>query len=103
MSSILAIDQGTSSSRAVLYDENIRPLATAQREFEQLYPRPGWVEHDPEAIWQSVRDVVSGCLEQAPSSVAAIGITNQRETTLVWDRETGECVHNAMKKEGFAS
>ena len=96
MTCILAIDQGTSSSRAVLYDRDVRPLATAQREFEQLYPRPGWVEHDPEAIWASVRDVVAGCLDQAPAPVAAIGITNQRETTLVWDRETGECVYNAI-------
>ncbi len=96
MSCILAIDQGTSSSRAVLYDRDIQTLATAQREFEQLYPHPGWVEHDPEAIWQSVREVVAGCLDKAPAPVAAIGITNQRETTLVWDRETGECVYNAI-------
>jgi glycerol kinase len=96
MSCILAIDQGTSSSRAVLYDDRVRPLATAQQEFEQIYPQPGWVEHNPEAIWQSVRDVVAGCLEQAPGPITAIGITNQRETTLVWDRETGECVHNAI-------
>jgi glycerol kinase len=96
MSGILAIDQGTSSSRAVLYDRGVRPLATAQQEFAQIYPRPGWVEHDPEAIWQSVRDVVAACLERAQEPIAAIGITNQRETTLVWDRATGECVHNAI-------
>jgi glycerol kinase len=96
MNCILAIDQGTSSSRAVLYDSKVRPLASVQREFEQIYPQPGWVEHDPEAIWQSVSDVVAGCLEQAPGPIAAIGITNQRETTLVWDRATGECVHNAI-------
>ena len=96
MSCILAIDQGTSSSRAVLFDSRVRPLASEQREFEQIYPQPGWVEHDPEAIWESVRDVVAGCLGKAPAPVVAIGITNQRETTLVWDRETGECVYNAI-------
>jgi glycerol kinase len=96
MSCILAIDQGTSSSRAVLFDSRVRPLASEQREFEQLYPRPGWVEHDPEAIWGTVREVVAGCLDEAPAPVVAIGITNQRETTLVWDRETGECVYNAI-------
>ena len=96
MSCLLAIDQGTSSSRAVLYDSSVRPLATAQREFEQIYPRPGWVEHDPEAIWQSVREVVAGCIDQAREPIAAIGITNQRETALIWDRATGEPVHNAI-------
>ena len=96
MSCILAIDQGTSSSRAVLYDRGVRPLVTMQQEFPQIYPRPGWVEHDPEAVWRSVRDVVANCLEQAREPIRAIGITNQRETTLVWDRATGECVYNAI-------
>ncbi|MDJ0812632.1 MAG: glycerol kinase GlpK [Woeseiaceae bacterium] len=96
MSRILAIDQGTSSSRAVLYDSEVRPLASAQQEFPQIYPRPGWVEHDPEAIWQSVRDVVAECLAGTREPIAAIGITNQRETTVAWDRATGECVYNAI-------
>ena len=99
MSCILAIDQGTSSSRAVLYDRGIRPLATAQQEFPQIYPRPGWVEHDPEAIWASVTAVTSDALAKAGASAAdisAIGITNQRETTLIWDRESGQPIHRAI-------
>lgn len=97
MSCLLAIDQGTSSSRAVMYDDSMRPLASAQQAFAQIYPRPGWVEHDPEAIWQSVREVTSACLDTAGHPpVAGIGITNQRETTIIWDRRTGECLHNAI-------
>jgi glycerol kinase len=97
MSYLLAIDQGTSSSRAVLYDDRIRPLTSAQQEFPQIYPEPGWVEHDPEAIWQSVRDVTAACVGKAGHpEIAGIGITNQRETTIIWDRETGECVYNAI-------
>lgn len=92
---ILAIDQGTSSSRAVLYDYAMQTIASAQQEFAQIYPQPGWVEHDPEAIWASVRDTVSETLVSA-GDIAGIGITNQRETTLIWDRETGECIHNAI-------
>jgi len=97
MSYLLAIDQGTSSSRAVLYDASLQPVDSAQQEFPQIYPQPGWVEHDPESIWQSVRDVTSNCVEQAGNpQIAGIGITNQRETTLIWDRDTGECVYNAI-------
>ncbi len=96
---LLAIDQGTSSSRTVIYDHNISVVASAQQEFPQIYPQAGWVEHDPEAIWSSVRAVTSAAMAKADaraSDITAIGITNQRETTLVWDRETGECVYNAI-------
>ena len=96
MGCLLAIDQGTSSSRAVLFDRELKPFASRQQEFAQHYPQPGWVEHDPEAIWQSVREVVSGCIGEAAEPVTAIGITNQRETTLIWDRATGECIANAI-------
>lgn len=92
---ILAIDQGTSSSRAVLYDAAMQTVASAQQEFPQIYPQPGWVEHDPEAIWKSVCDTVSETLTKA-GDIAGIGITNQRETTMIWDRETGECIYNAI-------
>lgn len=96
---LLAIDQGTSSSRAVVYDHAANVLCSAQREFPQLYPQPGWVEHDPEAIWASVQYVVERAMRESgavAADITAIGITNQRETTLIWDRETGECVYNAI-------
>jgi glycerol kinase len=96
---ILAIDQGTSSSRTVIYDHDIAVVASAQQEFPQIYPQPGWVEHDPEAIWASVKAVCKDAMSKAgatASDITAIGITNQRETTLIWDRETGECVFNAI-------
>jgi len=96
---ILAIDQGTSSSRTVIYDDAVTPLGSGQQEFEQIYPQPGWVEHDPEAIWQTVRDVTREAMQDVgatPGDIAAIGITNQRETTLVWEREGGACVYNAI-------
>ncbi len=96
---LLAIDQGTSSSRTVIYDHEISVVASAQEEFAQIYPQPGWVEHDPEAIWGSVRAVTGKAMLSASAAAAditAIGITNQRETTLVWDRETGACVYNAI-------
>ena len=92
---LLAIDQGTSSSRTVIYDLNARVIASDQQEFPQIYPRPGWVEHDPEAIWSSVTAVTRGALDKADTTaleIAAIGITNQRETALVWERETGQPV-----------
>ncbi len=96
---LLAIDQGTSSSRTVIYDHDARVIASAQQEFPQIYPRPGWVEHDPEAIWASVTAVTREAMQKAGAAaadVSAIGITNQRETTVIWDRETGECVYNAI-------
>ena len=96
---LLAIDQGTSSSRAVVYDHAAQVVASEQQEFPQIYPRPGWVEHDPEAIWASVDAVTRGAMEKAGTDAAgitAIGITNQRETTVIWDRDTGEPVYNAI-------
>jgi len=90
---ILAIDQGTTSSRAILFGPDYRPRATGQREFTQILPRSGWVEHDPEEIWASV---IATAKEAVAGGAAAIGITNQRETTVVWDAETGAAVHNAI-------
>ena len=94
---LLAIDQGTSSSRAVIFDRHAEIISSAQQEFPQEYPQPGWVEHDPEAIWNSVVDVTRKALRDAGNpAIAGLGITNQRETTLVWDRDTGECIHRAI-------
>ncbi|MEM9252428.1 MAG: glycerol kinase GlpK [Planctomycetota bacterium] len=99
MSYIMALDQGTTSSRAIVFDASGRIVASAQREFSQLFPQPGWVEHDPNEIWSSQRDVMAEALDGLgirPADLAAIGITNQRETTVVWDRKTGEPVCNAI-------
>ncbi len=94
---LVAIDQGTSSSRAVIFDQNAAVVASAQQEFPQEYPQPGWVEHDPEVIWNSVLEVTKKSLASADAKkYAGLGITNQRETTLIWDRKTGECVHHAI-------
>lgn len=96
---ILALDQGTTSSRAIVFDESSRVVATAQREFTQFFPRPGWVEHDPEEIWTGQLAVAAEAIEKAgiqPSDLAGIGITNQRETTVVWDRHTGRPIHPAI-------
>ena len=95
---ILAIDQGTTSSRAIVFDADGRVITTAQREFRQSFPADGWVEHDPEEIWQSTSEVCRKALEAGggAAGVAGIGITNQRETTLVWDRATGEPVYPAI-------
>ncbi|MDQ2694434.1 MAG: glycerol kinase GlpK [Pseudomonadota bacterium] len=94
---ILAIDQGTTSSRAIVFDESGRPRARAQQEFRQIYPQGGWVEHDPEDIWSSTLAVCRQALAQTDAgAVAAIGITNQRETVVLWDRATGRPVHNAI-------
>jgi len=98
MKAILAIDQGTTSTRAVVFDSNLQPLAKAQEEFTQYFPQPGWVEHEPEAIWQTVISTCRQALAQAGDQVqiTAIGITNQRETTLVWDKQTGKPVYPAI-------
>lgn len=104
MTHILAIDQGTTSSRAILFDTGpfdvgLRVVAVAQEEFAQHYPAPGWVEHDPADLWSTVAGTARGAIEKAgikATSIAAIGITNQRETTLIWDRTTGEPIHNAI-------
>ena len=94
---LMAIDQGTSSSRTVIFDQKANVVASAQQEFPQEYPQPGWVEHDPEAIWQSVLDVTQKALaESGVKQIAGLGITNQRETTLIWNRDTGECIHHAI-------
>jgi glycerol kinase len=99
MSYVLALDQGTTSSRAILFDEQGKPIATAQSEFAQHYPNSGWVEHDPDDILTTQLTTATDVLVRArirPRDIAAIGITNQRETTLVWDRETGKPVYNAI-------
>ncbi len=99
MTHILAIDQGTTSSRAIVFDAGLRVKAVAQQEFPQIFPRSGWVEHDPAAIWTSVQATIRGAMAEAgltAKDIAAIGITNQRETTLLWDRATGEPLHNAI-------
>jgi glycerol kinase len=96
---ILSLDQGTTSSRAILYDREGRAIKTVQKEFTQIYPKAGWVEHDPMEIWGSQSGVVSELLATtgiAAEEIAAIGITNQRETTVVWDRQTGKPVYNAI-------
>jgi glycerol kinase len=99
MTYLLALDQGTSSSRSIVFDRGGRIVAMAQREFRQIYPQPGWVEHDPQEIWQTQLETAREALAQAglqAHDLAALGITNQRETTLVWDRATGEPIHNAI-------
>ena len=99
MKYILAIDQGTSSSRCILYDRQANPVAMAQQEFKQLFPHPGWVEHDAEEIWQTQAGVFKQVMMQlqlCPADIAGIGITNQRETTVVWERSTGKPIYNAI-------
>lgn len=96
---ILAIDQGTTSSRAIVFDANTRIVAIAQKEFPQVFPDDGWVEHNPDDIWKSTLKVTREALKKAEAmggEIVGIGITNQRETTLVWDRETGKTLHNAI-------
>ncbi|HEY2135579.1 MAG TPA: FGGY family carbohydrate kinase, partial [Xanthobacteraceae bacterium] len=96
---LLAIDQGTTSSRAIVFDAALAPLAMAQQEFTQYFPADGWVEHDPEQIWSSVVATARAAMQNAgvtAAQVAAIGITNQRETTVIWDRATGKPIHNAI-------
>src|SRR3954467_2581535 len=102
MQYILALDQGTTSSRAIVFDREGRQVAVAQREFQQIFPQPGWVEHDAREIWATQHAVALEAMENAgagrarPEDFAAIGITNQRETTLLWDRATGHPVANAI-------
>ena len=96
MGYVLSLDQGTSSSRAILFDGSGAVVASAQREFAQLYPRAGWVEHDPAHLIGTQIDVARQVMEAAPVTIAGIGIANQRETTIVWDRETGHPVYNAI-------
>lgn len=99
MSYILAIDQGTTSTRAILLDDKMQVAGSAQQEFPQYFPQAGWVEHDPEEIWSSTLEVCRRVIAQqgvTVAQIAAIGITNQRETTVVWDRETGQAIHKAI-------
>ena len=96
MTYVLAIDQGTTSSRAILFDAGLAPVATAQQEFTQHFPASGWVEHDPDEIWTTTAETCRQAMARAgggAGQVAAIGITNQRETTLLWDRATGQPLH----------
>ncbi len=99
MPHILALDQGTTSSRAIVFDEAGNIVSIAQQEFQQYYPHPAWVEHDPEEIWQSQLAVAQEALQRArlqPADIAALGITNQRETIILWDRQTGQPIHPAI-------
>ncbi|MDQ0108719.1 glycerol kinase [Chitinophaga terrae (ex Kim and Jung 2007)] len=96
---VMALDQGTTSSRAIIFDKAGTPVSVAQKEFTQIFPQPGWVEHDPTEIWSSQIGVATEAMAKAGlegGNIAAIGITNQRETTIVWDRETGKPVYNAI-------
>ena len=99
MKAILAFDQGTTSSRAIAFGRDGQVLGSAQQEFRQIFPQPGWVEHDPLEIWRTQRDVAVQALAKvglAARDVGAIGITNQRETTVLWERATGRPVANAI-------
>jgi len=99
MTFILSIDQGTTSTRAILFDKDMRPAFSAQQEFPQHFPNSGWVEHDPEDLWTTTLSTSKQAIENAgisASDIAAIGITNQRETTVVWDKSTGKAIHNAI-------
>jgi len=99
MTYIIAIDQGTTSTRAIVFDRTMRVVASAQEEFIQHFPQSGWVEHDPEDLWNTTVGTCRSAIAQAgigPSQVAGIGITNQRETVVVWDKETGQPIHNAI-------
>ena len=94
-----AIDQGTTSSRFIVFDRGGRVISVSQKEHEQIYPNPGWVEHNPDEVWQRTREVIAGAMASGnlkPQDLAAIGITNQRETTVVWNRKTGKAVANAL-------
>src|SRR4051794_18795534 len=96
---LLAIDQGTTSSRAILFDSRLNPKGMGQKEFRQYFPQSGWVEHDPEEIWTSVLTSCKAAIRKAGAKAAdvrAIGITNQRETTVVWDRKTGKAIYKAI-------
>lgn len=99
MTYLLALDQGTSSSRSIVFDGEGRLVTMAQREFRQIYPRPGWVEHDAQEIWTTQLDTAREALSKAglkASDITALGITNQRETTVVWNRKTGQPIYHAI-------
>ena len=99
MKYIVALDQGTTSSRAIIFDHDQNIISTSQKEFTQIYPKEGWVEHDPMEIWATQYGVLQEAMAKksiSPDDIAAIGITNQRETTIIWDKNTGKPVHNAI-------
>lgn len=99
MSYLLALDQGTSSSRSIIFDLAGNIVGSAQQEFRQIFPQPGWVEHDAMDIWQSQLATTRAVLEKtgiAPAEIAALGITNQRETTVIWNRKTGQPINHAI-------
>ena len=106
---VIAMDQGTTSSRCILFNEHGEICGQAQKELEQIYPHPGWVEHDPMEIWYSTMGVTVEAMQRAgltSADIAAIGITNQRETTIVWDAQTGHPIYNGIcwqcrKKTGW--
>src|SRR5882672_10777710 len=115
---ILAIDLGTTGNRAIVFDRETRVVAQSYREFRQLFPQPGWVEHDPEEIWRTTYEVIAQAVAQVDANqIAAVGIANQRETIVCWDPKTGQPLHNAivwqdrrtsgrcaeLKREGFAA
>ncbi len=96
---IVGLDQGTTSSRAVIFNKKVEKIATAQREFQQYFPKPGWVEHNPEDIFISQLSVMKEAVMKAdlsPDQIEAVGITNQRETVIIWDKNTGKPVYNAI-------
>ncbi len=96
---IMALDQGTTSSRCILFDKKGQEISIAAKEFHQYYPHPGWVEHNPEEIWETQYQVALLAMEKAgiaPEQIAGIGITNQRETTIVWEKETGKPIYPAI-------
>src|SRR5271163_4854422 len=98
-SHVLVVDQGTTSTRAIVFGGDCSPTGMAQREFKQIYPHPGWIEHDPEDLWRTTLSTMQEVLGKAglePRDIASVGITNQRETTLVWNRATGEPIYNAI-------
>ena len=96
---ILALDQGTTSSRAILFNKQGEIVAAAQQEFEQFFPKPGWVEHDADEIWNSIHTCIAEVLRKSKveaDAVAGIGITNQRETAVIWDKQTGKPIYRAI-------
>ncbi len=96
---IAAIDQGTTSTRCMLFDHHGQVISAAQKEHSQIYPQPGWVEHDPLEIWECTQDVIRRSLAKSdinPGDILAIGVSNQRETTLIWDKQTGQPYGNAI-------
>ena len=96
---VAAVDQGTTSTRCMIFDRRGRVISIDQKEHKQIYPRPGWVEHDPMEIWERTQDVIKGAVAKAgamPGDIAVVGVTNQRETTLVWNKNTGEPYYNAI-------